>query len=260
MEKMPYQEVTAVEPVVSTVPLPSPIPSAADWRTGLPTLIGSMVTLRELRLSDAPSLFVSLTTDEVARFISPPPTTLDGFERFIGWAHRQRAAGQYICFAVVARTSDIAIGLFQQLVNPLGEGIGAAGVYAGNYSMLSLESAVLNTANQITLLGLVLYVLILVPGLRRGSPLQHEMRLMAAIFALTALFAPQIFVIKSTFAFFFFLGANAALSERSLAVGHRHEARAAQRHVGQRHALAEPGERAVLTQTVVDGDPRGLLP
>jgi len=113
MEKMPYQDVTAVEPVVSTVPLPSPIPSAADWRTGLPTLIGSMVTLRELRLSDAPSLFVSLTTDEVARFISPPPTTLDGFERFIGWAHRQRAAGQYICFAVVARTSDIAIGLFQ---------------------------------------------------------------------------------------------------------------------------------------------------
>lgn len=113
MEKMPYQDVTAVEPVVSTVPLPSPIPSAADWRTGLPTLIGSMVTLRELRLSDAPSLFVSLTTDEVARFISPPPTTLDGFERFIGWAQRQRAAGQYICFAVVARTSDIAIGLFQ---------------------------------------------------------------------------------------------------------------------------------------------------
>ena len=113
MEKMPYQDVTAVEPVVSTVPLPSPIPSAADWRTGLPTLIGSMVTLRELRLSDAPSLFVSLTTDEVARFISPPPTTLDGFERFIGWAHRQRAAGQYICFAVVARTSDIAVGLFQ---------------------------------------------------------------------------------------------------------------------------------------------------
>ena len=112
MEKMPYQDVTAVEPVVSTVPLPSPIPSAADWRTGLPTLIGSMVTLRELRLSDAPSLFVSLTTDEVARFISPPPTTLDGFERFIGWAHRQRAAGQYICFAVVARTSDIAVGLF----------------------------------------------------------------------------------------------------------------------------------------------------
>ncbi|MBW8861436.1 MAG: GNAT family N-acetyltransferase [Acidobacteria bacterium] len=113
MEKMPYQDTITVETVVSTVPLPSPVPSATDWRTGLPTLTGSMVTLRELRLADAPSLFVSLTTDEVARFISPPPTTLDGFERFIGWAHRQRAAGQYICFAVVARASDIAIGLFQ---------------------------------------------------------------------------------------------------------------------------------------------------
>jgi RimJ/RimL family protein N-acetyltransferase len=113
MEKMPYQDMIAVETVVSTVPLPSPVPSATDWRTGLPTLAGSMVTLRELRLADAPSLFVSLTTDEVARFISPPPTTLDGFERFVGWAHRQRAAGQYICFAVVARASDIAIGLFQ---------------------------------------------------------------------------------------------------------------------------------------------------
>ena len=113
MEKMPYHDVTAVEPVVATVPLPGPIPSAADWRTGLPTLLGSMVTLRELRVTDAPSLFVSLTTDEVARFISPPPTTLEGFERFVGWAQRQRAAGQYICFAVVAGTSDIAIGLFQ---------------------------------------------------------------------------------------------------------------------------------------------------
>src|SRR5205814_1358391 len=68
---------------------------------------------RELRVSDAPSLFVSLTTQEVARFISPPPTTIEGFERFIAWAHRQRAAGQYVCFAVVARSSDVAIGLFQ---------------------------------------------------------------------------------------------------------------------------------------------------
>ena len=65
MEKMPYQDVTAVEPVVSTVPLSSPIPSATDWRTGLPTLTGSMVMLRELRLSDAPSLLL----DEVANLV-----------------------------------------------------------------------------------------------------------------------------------------------------------------------------------------------
>jgi RimJ/RimL family protein N-acetyltransferase len=113
MEKMPYQELAAGEAIVSTVPLPSPVASATDWRSGLPTLTGSLVTLRELRPSDAASLFVSLSTPEVARFISPPPTTVEGFERFVAWAHRQRAAGQYVCFAVVARSSDVAIGLFQ---------------------------------------------------------------------------------------------------------------------------------------------------
>jgi len=113
MEKMPYQDRGETEAVVSTIPLPAPAAAANDWRTGLPTLIGSLVTLRELRPTDAPSLFVSLTTEEVARFISPPPTSVEGFERFIAWAHRQRAAGEYICFAVVTRSSDIAIGLFQ---------------------------------------------------------------------------------------------------------------------------------------------------
>src|SRR6185295_13813239 len=113
MEKMPFQEHAAIETVVSTVPLPTRVPSTNDWRAGLPTLTGALVTLRELRLTDAPSLFVSLTTTEVARFISPPPTTVAGFERFIAWTHRQRAAGHYICFAVVARTSDLAIGLVQ---------------------------------------------------------------------------------------------------------------------------------------------------
>jgi RimJ/RimL family protein N-acetyltransferase len=113
MEKMPYQEAAGIGTLVSTVPRQGRAPSANDWRNGLPTLTGTLVTLRELRMSDAPSLFVSLTTDEVARFISPPPPTVDGFERFIAWTHRQRAAGQYICFAVVARTSDLAIGLIQ---------------------------------------------------------------------------------------------------------------------------------------------------
>jgi hypothetical protein len=110
----------------------------------------------------------------------------------------------------------VAFGMLQQLMNPLGEGIGAAGVYAGNYSVLAIESAVLNTATQITLLGLLAYALVFSPGLRRGGPLYREMRLMAGIYAITAVFAPQILVIKSTFAFFFFLGANAALAGRSL--------------------------------------------
>src|SRR5262249_610677 len=55
----------------------------------------------------------ALTTEEVSRFISPPPRTVEGFERFITWTIRQRELGQYVCFAVVPRGSDRAIGLFQ---------------------------------------------------------------------------------------------------------------------------------------------------
>jgi ribosomal-protein-alanine N-acetyltransferase len=69
--------------------------------------------LRELRVSDAPALLALLTTEEVARFISPPPTTLPGFERFIVWAIAERQAGRYACFAVVPRGMDTAIGIFQ---------------------------------------------------------------------------------------------------------------------------------------------------
>jgi ribosomal-protein-alanine N-acetyltransferase len=111
MEKMPLQPGRDRDAVVTTVPAAGP--TGSDWRTGLPTLSGSIITLRELRLSDAPALFESLATDEVARFISPPPSTVEGFERFIAWTLRERAAGQYVCFAVVPRGSDAAIGLFQ---------------------------------------------------------------------------------------------------------------------------------------------------
>lgn len=110
MEKMPYQE--RHEPTVPP-PMPAVAPSANDWRTGLPTLIGSRIMLRELQASDAQALFVAVAAEEVSRFISPPPSTVEGFEKFIAWTHRQRAAGQYVCFAVVSQGSDTAIGLFQ---------------------------------------------------------------------------------------------------------------------------------------------------
>ena len=108
MEKMPFRERVELRgrtPVGNV--------ATSDWRDQLPVLRGAEVELRELRRSDAPSLFAMLTTDEVARFISPPPTTFEGFESFIAWTHRQRTAGAYACFAVTLRGYDTAIGLFQ---------------------------------------------------------------------------------------------------------------------------------------------------
>ena len=86
---------------------------SSDWQKGLPVLRGKGVTLRELRVSDATSLLTLLTTEEVTRFISPPPSTIEGFERFIQWARLEREGGRYICFAVVPEGSDTAVGLFQ---------------------------------------------------------------------------------------------------------------------------------------------------
>jgi [ribosomal protein S5]-alanine N-acetyltransferase len=127
MEKMPYTpEMDRAIAVQNTQAIAVSTPSVVttDWKTGLPVLTGSRVTLRELRVSDAPSLFAMLTTEEVARFISPPPTTVEGFERFIMWANRERAAGNYACFAVVPHGMDTAIGLFQ--VRQLEPGWGTA--------------------------------------------------------------------------------------------------------------------------------------
>jgi RimJ/RimL family protein N-acetyltransferase len=90
------------------------LPADIDaWRNTLPALSGSLVTLRELRPTDAPALFASLTSEQVSRFIPPPPASIDGFERFIAWTHGQRSAGQYVCFAVVPHGSDPVMGIFQ---------------------------------------------------------------------------------------------------------------------------------------------------
>jgi ribosomal-protein-alanine N-acetyltransferase len=114
MEKIPFREAQMVlDPEAMMPGTPRSSATTSDWRKALPVLTGSMVTLRELRLTDAPALLAMLSTEEVSRFISPPPTTVEGFERFIGWTHGERAAGNYVCFAVVPHGTDSAIGIFQ---------------------------------------------------------------------------------------------------------------------------------------------------
>ena len=121
MEKMPYQP--ELVRVATTTAAPAAV-TTSDWRSGLPVLAAATFTLRELRAEDATSLLAMLTTEEVARFISPPPTTVEGFERFIAWTHRERAAGTYVCFGVVPHGMEHAVGLFQ--VRQLEPGFGTA--------------------------------------------------------------------------------------------------------------------------------------
>jgi [ribosomal protein S5]-alanine N-acetyltransferase len=87
--------------------------TSSDWRDHLPLLRGNQVVLRDLRTSDAAPLFALLTAEEVARFISPAPKTIEGFERFIAGSIRERNAGTLACFAVTLQGSDRAIGIFQ---------------------------------------------------------------------------------------------------------------------------------------------------
>ncbi len=114
METMPYR--TDLDRNCEPHAVPSLRPDLAGrstWRDGLPVLRGLGFTLRELTAADAPSLHTQLTTDQVTRFISPPPTSVAGFERFIAWTHRERTAGRYACFAVVPDGETAAVGIFQ---------------------------------------------------------------------------------------------------------------------------------------------------
>jgi ribosomal-protein-alanine N-acetyltransferase len=134
MENMPYRQELDRTDVRFQQPVARPVVDSVstDWRESLPMLAGATVTLRELRASDAPSLFALLTTEEVSRFISPPPSTVDGFEKFIAWTLRQRSVGSYACFAVTIDSTDTAIGIFQLRQLEPGFGIAEWGFAIGS--------------------------------------------------------------------------------------------------------------------------------
>jgi RimJ/RimL family protein N-acetyltransferase len=125
MEKMPFQlELNRATTMIAQPTTATTTTASTNWKTALPVLAGSNFTLRELQLQDAASLLAMLSTEEVARFISPPPTTVEGFERFIKWTHSERMAGNYACFAIVPKGMTTAIGIFQ--VRSLEPGFGTA--------------------------------------------------------------------------------------------------------------------------------------
>jgi ribosomal-protein-alanine N-acetyltransferase len=83
------------------------------WIDGLPELSGDRIRLRELVESDGPSLCEHFRDAEVGRYIPPPPTTLNGFSRFLAWAVEHRQIGQFICYGMVPEGSRDAVGVFQ---------------------------------------------------------------------------------------------------------------------------------------------------
>jgi RimJ/RimL family protein N-acetyltransferase len=85
----------------------------ADWREGLPELPGERLTLRELRRSDAESLFKEISTPEVRRFMWAPPPNAAAFTQFIDWAHAERATGKYVCYGIVPHGEADAVGVFE---------------------------------------------------------------------------------------------------------------------------------------------------
>ena len=70
-------------------------------------------TVRQLRPSDAAPLLAMLTSDDVTKYISPPPLTLGGFERFIAKSLREQAAGTSFCYGIVPKGYDCAVGIIQ---------------------------------------------------------------------------------------------------------------------------------------------------
>lgn len=103
-----------------------------DWVSFLPTLTSSGLTLRETCATDAAALCRHLSTAEVARLMMQPPDAPEGFQRFIGWARRERAAGRGFCYAIHPVGSPEAIGLIQGRAMEAGYGITEWGFCIGS--------------------------------------------------------------------------------------------------------------------------------
>lgn len=83
------------------------------WADGLPTLSGTFVDLRPLRRTDAHAFAAVLAGEEVTRFISEPPASVEAFERFIDRYEHDARAGAAFVMAVVPHGLNIPVGLLQ---------------------------------------------------------------------------------------------------------------------------------------------------
>jgi RimJ/RimL family protein N-acetyltransferase len=74
-------------------------------------VLGRSLTLRPLRDADAPALVMRFGKPRLHGYITAPPTTLEGFRRFIRWTadHRDR----HVCLGIVPERMREPVGLIQ---------------------------------------------------------------------------------------------------------------------------------------------------
>src|SRR5579862_646220 len=87
--------------------------SDPTWTVTVPERSGQLVTVREVRASDAAWLFELLSDPAVTTHLSQPPPSADAFAGFIAWAQRGRAEGKSICFGIVPQGLTAAVGIVQ---------------------------------------------------------------------------------------------------------------------------------------------------
>jgi RimJ/RimL family protein N-acetyltransferase len=89
-------------------------PVARRPLTGLPTLAGAAVHLREVSLEDVDAITTLLADPRVTEHqLRRPPEGRDAVAEWIRLMHRRRAEGAVLCFAVTLRDAHDLIGLGQ---------------------------------------------------------------------------------------------------------------------------------------------------
>jgi len=92
---------------------PSADYAAIEWRRRLPVIADASITLRQLRATDAPSLLDHFCDPAVLKFVTPCPSTLDGFRTFIGWTASERRRGRHACFGIIPSGLRRPVGILQ---------------------------------------------------------------------------------------------------------------------------------------------------
>jgi RimJ/RimL family protein N-acetyltransferase len=76
-------------------------------------LTDASLTLREVQVRDAKSLLEHLSRPAVSEYAAAPPSTFEGFRRFIRWTRRERRHDRHASFALVPALGDEPVGIIQ---------------------------------------------------------------------------------------------------------------------------------------------------